>query len=139
MPQRVAIGRATTLASVALLVAVLVVGYLAVTNTSKASCPILASFVPPPPLGNFSTKENHFTVEVSFQGPWNATVQTFSAFDKAPTHLKSTCHYAGSGVGFIFVAPWNPNGEQTVAVDAHKLDSSDGNMTASVTWGAAHC
>jgi len=76
-----------------------------------------------------------FVVEVSYQGPWNATVSTYSAFATAPAYLLSACQYGGNGTAYVSVASPNPNGEQTVLVTAHKLDSSNGNLTVTVTYG----
>ena len=78
-----------------------------------------------------------FRVEVSYQGPWNATISTYSAFATTPAYLLSTCHYGGNGTAYVYVASPNPNGEQTVLGAAHKLDSSGGNLTVTVTYGAA--
>jgi hypothetical protein len=115
--------------SALLVVAGLAFGYLSsVGNTS--ACPGVSSSVP------LSLLNSDFVVEVSFKGSWNATVQTYSALDRSPSQLRTTCHYLGSGDGFILVAPWNPSGEQTVAVAANKLDSGGGNLTASVGFGA---
>ena len=77
-----------------------------------------------------------FVVEVSYQGPWNATVSTYSAFETAPAYRLSACQYGGVGTAYVNVASPNPSGEQTVLVAAHKLDSSDGNLTVTVTYGA---
>lgn len=120
-----------------LLVAGLVVGYLGgvasrqtVTTTVVVPCPVVSDQNP-------KEGATDFTVEVSFQGQWNATVKTYSAFETTPTYLRTTCYYAGSDTAYIYVVPWNSNGEQTVMVMAHKLDSGDGNLTASVGWSAA--
>ena len=96
------------------------------TTTSTVQCPTA------------STQEysSDFDVEISYQGPWNATVSTYSAFATTPAYLLLTCHYGGSGTAYIGVSSPNPNGEQTVMGAAHKLDSSNGNMTVTVTYGA---
>ncbi len=78
-----------------------------------------------------------FTVEVSFRGHWNATISTYSALDTNPTYIHTANCYAGSGDASIYVIPWNPSGEQTVAVIANKLDASHDNLTVGITWGAA--
>ena len=101
-----------------------------VTTTTNVVCSAL--FVQNPEEG-----KTDFTVEVSFQGQWNATVKTYSAFETTPAYLHTTCDYYGNGAATIYVVPWNPNGEQTVMVTANKLASGDGNLTVSVGWGEA--
>ncbi len=76
-----------------------------------------------------------FLVEISGQGPWNATVQSYSAIAIAPNNLQATCYYGGIGTEYVRVAPWNSNGEETVVVTAHKMNSGAGNFTASVSYG----
>jgi hypothetical protein len=130
---------------VILLVAGLAVGYIggianrqtvtttvtnAVTTTQTISSPAVCVLNP-------EEGTNYFTVEVSFQGEWNATIKTYSAFETSPTYLRTTCHFPGSNTGYIYITQWNPNGEQTVVVTAGKLDSGDGNLTVSVGWGEA--
>jgi len=78
-----------------------------------------------------------FLVSVSFQGQWNAVVTTYSAFQTTSTYLHSTCDYAGNNTAYIYINPWNSNGEQTVQVSAYKLVSNNGNLTVTVTYGAA--
>ena len=78
-----------------------------------------------------------FLVEVSGQGPWNATVQSYSSFAITPNTLQATCYYGGIGTEYIRIAPWNPNEEQTVLVTAHKMSPGDANFTASVSYGLA--
>lgn len=131
---------------VILLVAGLAVGYIGgianrqtvtttvtattVTTTTNVLCSAL--FVQNP-----EEAKTDFTVEISFQGQWNATVKSYSAFETAPDYLHTTCDYYGSGPATIYVVPWNPNGEQTVMVTANKLASGYGNLTVSVGWGEA--
>jgi len=97
-----------------------------VTTTVTVSCP------------SATTEEysGDFEVEVSYQGPWNANVSTYSAFATTPEYLIWTCHYAGSGTAYISIASPNHNREQTVFCAAHKLDPSGGNLTVTVTYGA---
>ena len=99
-----------------------------ITTTITGSCP------------SATTEEytpSGFRAEVSYQGPWNATISTYSAFATTPAYLLSTCHYGGNGTAYVYVASPNPNGEQTVLGAAHKLDSSGGNLTVTVTYGDA--
>jgi hypothetical protein len=100
------------------------------TTNGMTSCPVA--------LGQSGApEESVFPVEISYQGYWNATVRTYSAAVMSPPYLTSTCNYHGGGTQFIYVVPWNMNGWQTVSVVTTKLDSSNGNLTASVGWGAA--
>jgi hypothetical protein len=96
-----------------------------VTTTITGSCPKASA----------QYGSGDFVVEVSYQGPWNATVSTYSAFDATLAYLLSACHYGGIGTAYVSVASPNPNGEQTVLVAAQKLDSSNGNLTVTVTYG----
>jgi hypothetical protein len=108
----------------------------ATTYTTFVSCPQskpgppLTAYTTGPPIGPI------FRVEFSYQGPWNATVSTYSALATSPAYLLSSCHYGGSGTAYVYVVPPNPNGEQTVVGVAHKLDSSNGNLTVTVLYGA---
>jgi len=97
-----------------------------VTTTITGSCP----------KANAQHGSGDFEVEVSYQGPWNATVSTYSAFNTTPAYLLSACQYGGIGTAYVSVASPNPNGEQTVVGAAHKLDSSNWNLTVTVTYGA---
>ena len=97
------------------------------TTTSTIQCPTASTQV----------YSSDFGVEISYQGPWNATISTYPAFATTPATLLMTCHYRGSGFAYVGVASPNPNGEQTVVGSATKLDSSDGNMTVTVAYGAA--
>jgi len=131
------------LAVVAVLVAGLGVGYLdgvsnqqTVTTTSTLTCPNSSPNVLSIPGGS-NAETTAFSVTVSFQGQWSAVVTTYSAFQTTPIFLHSTCDYAGSNTAYIYFNPWNSNGEQTVLVSAYKLDSGNGNLTVTVTYGAA--
>jgi hypothetical protein len=114
-------------AGVGYLVSIQEIAMKTVTTTITGSCP-LATTEEYPPTG--------FRVEVSYQGPWNATISTYSAFATSPAYLLSSCQYGGSGTVYVYVASPNPNGEQTVMGAGHKLDSSGGNLTVTVTYGA---
>ena len=96
-------------------------------TTSTVQCPIA------------STQEysGDFGVKISYQGPWNATINTYSAFATTPAYLLMTCNYGGSGTAYVSFSAPNPNGEQTVVGTAQKLDSSNGNLTVTVAYGAA--
>jgi hypothetical protein len=99
-----------------------------VTTTVAGSCPSATTEEYP---------SSGFIAEVSYQGPWNATISTYSAFATTPAYLLSTCHYGGNGTAYVYVAPPNPNGEQTVLVSGQKLDSGGGNLTVTVSYGVA--
>lgn len=123
------------------LVAGLGVGYIGgvanrqtVTTTTTLSCPTASPNVLG---GGGSGAPAAFLVTVAFQGQWNAVVTTYSAFQTTLAYLHSTCDYAGSNNAYVYVNPWNSNGEQTVKVTAYKLDSGNGNLTVSVGYGAA--
>ena len=131
---------------VTLLVVGLVVGYIGgVANRQIVTTTVTATTVTSTTIDlcsalfakNPEEAKVDFTVEISFQGQWNATVTTYSAFKVAPDYLHTTCDYYGSGPATIYVVPWNPNGEQTVMVTANKFVSGYGNLTVSVGWGEA--
>jgi hypothetical protein len=84
-----------------------------------------------------SASGGNFTVEVSYQGPWYAYIQFFSALSKNPAYQKFDCMYTGTGTSYYSVQALNPGGGQTVAVNAYKLDSGSENLTATVYYGAA--
>jgi hypothetical protein len=97
-----------------------------ITTTITGSCP------------SATTEEytpSGFRAEVSYQGPWNATISTYSAFTTTPAYLLMTCHYGGSGTAYIYIPSLDPNGLQTVVGAAHKLDSGNGTLTVTVTYG----
>jgi hypothetical protein len=96
------------------------------TTTSTIQCPSATT----------QAYSSDFGVEISYQGPWNATIGTYSAFATTPATLLLACHYRGSGFAYVGVASPNPNGEQTVVGAVRKLDSSNGNLTVTVTYGA---
>jgi len=132
-----------TLAIVAVLIAGLGVGYMGgvsnrqtITTTITLSCPSSSPnvlFIP----GGSNSVTTAFSVTVSFQGQWSAVVTSYSAFQTTSAYLHSTCDYAGSNTAYIYINPWNSNGEQTVKVTAYKLDSGNGNLTVTVSYGAA--
>jgi len=131
------------LAIVAVLVAGLGVGYVGgvsnrqtITTTVTLSCPSSSPNVLSIPGGS-NAETTAFSVTVSFQGQWSAVVTTYSAFQTTSAYLHSTCDYAGNNTAYIYINPWNSNGEQTVLVSAYKLDSSNSNLTVTVTCGAA--
>lgn len=104
------------------------------TETTTETSTVMVNQQCSVPAAAHGVASGNFTVEVSYQGPWNATVKTYSAFSTNSTYLHSSNCYTGTGTGYVYIVPWNPNGEQTVVVTAHKLDASDGNLTAFVTW-----
>jgi len=106
-----------------------------VTTTVTTSCPNPSPNVLGGGGGNATI--NAFLVSVSFQGQWSAVVTTYSALQTTLAYLHSTCDYAGSNTALIYLNPWNSGGEQTVMVTAYKLDSSGGNLTVTVAYGAA--
>jgi hypothetical protein len=131
-----------TLAIVFVLIAGLGIGYLGgvsnqktITTTTTLSCPNSSPNILEGGGGNGTTSA--FLIAVSFQGQWSAVVTTYSAFQTTSSYLHSTCDYSGNNTAYTYVNPWNTNGEQTVQVSAYKLDSSNGNLTVTVTYGAA--
>jgi len=108
------------------------------TTTTETTTATSSNVPCPTALNQTATPvEPAFQVEISYPGPWNATVRTYSAFEQSPAYLVWTCYYRGTETRFVYVAPWNINGEQTVSVVATKLDSSNGNLIVSAGWGAA--
>jgi len=97
---------------------------------STVSCTTVPNVTRTPESGNFA-------VEIFYQGRWSAIVKTYSAFETNSAYLRSSACYTGGGDASIYVAPWNPKGEQRVVVVAQKLEASNGNLTVGVTWGAA--
>jgi hypothetical protein len=96
------------------------------TTTITASCP------------SATTEEytpSGFRVGVTYQGPWNATVSTFSTPATTPGYLLSSCRYGGIGTAYVYVPSLDLNGLQTVVGTAHKLDSGNGTLTVTVTYG----
>jgi len=98
-----------------------------VTTTVTGQCPLAIATEHP---------TNGFSVEISYQGPWNATVSTYSSIGSAaPAYLLSKCQYGGSGVAYLYVPPTGTIGGGTVIGAAHKLDSSNGTLTVTVSYG----
>jgi hypothetical protein len=124
------IGGVTTRQTVTATATATIVTAITVTTTTGLLCPALS-------VQNPEEGSTDFTVGISFQGQWSATVKTYSAFETTPAYLQTTCDYYGSSAATVYVVPWNPNGEQTVVVTANKLASSNGNLTVSVGWGEA--
>lgn len=104
--------------------------------TSTITTTITHGCLNSPVLGH-GTGASEFSIEISYQGQWKAIISTYSALAANPAFIHSAECYSGSGDGTMYVAPWNPNGEQTVTVKAFKLDASNGNLTATIAWGAA--
>lgn len=117
-------------ASIAILmVTVVALSVLALRQTSNStySCPTLAV--------TSQTNTGAYSLSVAYGGPWNSTVTEYKSFDRSLPLL--TCQYKTAGSAQILFSDLNPNGESSVWVSVQKADAGNGNLTASLTYGAA--
>src|SRR2546427_3068517 len=119
---------------VAVLILVAAAAFIFLLNNNHANSTVSCTTVP---NVTRSAGSGNFAVEIFYQGRWSAVVKTYSAFETNSTYLRSSACYIGGGDASVYIAPWNPNGEQSVVVVAQKLEASNGNLTVSVAWGAA--
>jgi hypothetical protein len=68
-----------------------------------------------------------FTIDVEYNGPWNATAIGYSNGTANQAFLRC---YAGDGSGWILISDWNPNGGAILNRTIQKMDATGGNLTA---------
>lgn len=76
-----------------------------------------------------------YLIYVNFTGAWNASVSESKSFSVSGAAL--ACHYQSFGVRVLVFPNVNPDGESSVQIVAQKMDSGDGVMNVSITYGAA--